>query len=222
MPEEVNYYIIRKKVKHIRISIENEREVKIVIPIRYPISELGKVIEKKRNWINNKLIHYNNLKNNLFKLSENEILYLNGKYLFVLKPELKNSVKINPVEKKIYSGVNLLNKKIQNHWLKLEAKRIIEERIRLINRAGKYKYKKIFIRGQKTKWGNCSSRKNISFNWRLIKAPLFVIDYLIAHELTHLEEMNHSKNFWNKLALLYPEYKIPYKWLKQNGIALFY
>lgn len=222
MNSDINYNIIRRKVKHIRITVNKDREVKVIIPMRYPVSELSKVMEKRLGWIKKKLDHFENLKNSLFNLDENEILYLNGKYMFELKPELKNAVKINSDEKKIYSGINLLNKKIQLCWLKLEARRIIEERIKIINVDGIYKYRKIFIRDQKTKWGNCSGRKNISFNWRLVKAPLNVIDYLIAHEFTHLEEMNHSKMFWYKLSLVCPDYHEPNRWLKKNGIGLFY
>jgi predicted metal-dependent hydrolase len=222
MNSDINYNIIRRKVKHIRISVNKDKEVKVIIPMRYPMTELGKVLEKRLDWIKKKLAHFENLKNNFFKLEENEILYLNEKYVFKPVPELKNKVRINSEDMEIYSGVNLLNKKIQIAWLKLEARRIIEERIKLINVGGLYKYRKIFIRDQKTKWGNCSGRKNISFNWRLVKAPLDVIDYLVAHEFTHLLEMNHSKMFWYKLSLVCPDYYGPNRWLKKNGIGLFY
>jgi len=222
MNSEINFNIIRRKVRHIRISVNKDKEVKVIIPIKYPVSELDKILEKKKNWIRKKIEHFDNLKNNYFSLKENEILYLNEKYIFELKPEMKNTVRINNEEKKIYSDFNLLNKKIQTAWLKFEAKKIIDERIKIINKDRKYKYGKIFIRDQKTKWGNCSGKKNISFNWRLIKAPLEVIDYLIIHEFTHLEEMNHSKMFWSKVSLAYPDYKEPNKWLKKNGVGLFY
>jgi len=222
MNSDINYNITRRKVKLIRISVNRDKEVNVIIPMRYPVSELSKILEKRLGWIKKKLEHFEHLKNSFFRLEENEILYLNEKYVFELKPELKNSVKIISGEKKIFSGVNLLDKKIQTSWLKLEARRIIEERIKLINSDGLYKYRKIFIRDQKTKWGNCSGSKNISFNWRLIKAPLEVIDYLIAHEFTHLMEMNHSKMFWYKLSLICPDYYRPNRWLKKNGIGLFY
>jgi predicted metal-dependent hydrolase len=222
MNSGINYNIIRRKVKNIRISVNREKEVKVVIPMKYPVSELEKVLDKRIGWIKKKIDHFENLKNSFFKLGENEILYLNEKYVFELIPELKNKVRVDYEDRKIYSGLNLLNKKIQTAWLKLEARRIIEERIKLINGDGLYKYQKIYIRNQKTKWGNCSGRKNISFNWRLVKAPLNVIDYLIAHEFTHLDEMNHSKMFWYKLSLVCPDYHQPNRWLKKNGAGLFY
>ena len=217
----INYNIIRRKVKNIRISVNKDKEVKVIIPMRYPVSELKNILKERESWIKKKLEHFDNLKNN-FDLDGNEILYLGKKYTFVLKPEMKNYFQIDEEGMKIYSGVDLLNKGLQEHWLKQEAKRVIEERVKLINKESRFKYKKIFIRSQKTKWGNCSGNKNISFNWRLIKAPLDVIDYLIFHEFTHLEEMNHSKTFWLKVSLLCPNYKEKNKWLKKNGAGLFY
>lgn len=222
METELNFNIIRRKVKHIRISVNKDKEIRVIIPMRYPVGSLKRVLDDKKDWIVKKLEHFDNLKKNYFNLGENGILYLGRKYIFEQKPEMKNYLKIDEQEMKIYSGVDLLNKRLQEHWLKQEARRVIEERMKIINKEGRFKFNKIFIRNQKTKWGNCSSNKNISFNWRLIKAPVEVMDYLIIHELVHLEEMNHSKAYWNKVGLLCPYYKEANKWLKKNGVGSFY
>jgi predicted metal-dependent hydrolase len=81
--------------------------------------------------------------------------------------------------------------------------------------------KKVSIRSQKSRWGSCSSRGTLSFNWRLMMVPPEVLDYVILHELTHLREPNHSKRFWEKLASLDPEYKIHRHWLKENQTYLY-
>lgn len=222
MNSEINYNILRRKVKNIRISVNKDKVVNVIIPLKYPQIELDKILIEKESWIRKKLLHFDNLKNNFFSLNGNEILYLGKKYSFHLKSEMKNYFQIDEEKKCIYSGVDLLNGKMQEHWLKQEARRIIEERIALVNNNRRFIVKKIFIRSQKTKWGNCSSNKNISFNWRLVKAPLDVIDYLVVHELVHLEEMNHSKNYWHKVSQLCPAYKEANLWLKKYGIGLFY
>ncbi|MBI5404003.1 MAG: M48 family metallopeptidase [Ignavibacteriae bacterium] len=218
----INLNIVRRKVKNIRIKVTHDKEVHVVIPLRYPLHRLKPLLENRSEWINKKIEYFDRLKSELFRLDEKEILYIGERYLFVLKPEMKNTFLVDEEAKKIYSGVNLLEKDMQEHWLKQEAKRVISERINVINKDGRFSYNRIFVRSQKTKWGNCSSNKNISFNWRLIKAPMEIIDYLIVHEFTHLDEMNHSPEFWRKVSLVYPEYRNADKWLKKFGAGLFY
>ena len=78
-------------------------------------------------------------------------------------------------------------------------------------------HQRIFIREQKTKWGKCLGKGNLSFNWRLVKTPPFVIDYVILHELTHTKMMDHSKGFWLKLKMICPRYKDAVDWLEKYG-----
>lgn len=78
-------------------------------------------------------------------------------------------------------------------------------------------YGRITIRNQKTRWGSCSCKGNLNFNCLLMLAPPEVIDYVVVHELCHRKEMNHSTAFWNEVAKVLPDYKMPKKWLKNEG-----
>lgn len=82
-------------------------------------------------------------------------------------------------------------------------------------------YNRIAIRDQKSRWGSCSSKGNLNFNWRLVMAPAGVLDYVVVHELAHRKEMNHSKAFWNIVEKTMPEYRKYKLWLKENGKILF-
>jgi hypothetical protein len=82
------------------------------------------------------------------------------------------------------------------------------------------KYKSIKILDLKYRWGSCTPKDNINFNWRLIKAPIYVIDYIIVHELTHLIEPNHTPEFWNIVSVQLPHYIKAKDWLKINGHLL--
>lgn len=81
-------------------------------------------------------------------------------------------------------------------------------------------YNRLYIRDSRTNWGCCSQKKNLSFSWRLIFAPHAVIDYVAAHEVAHLVEMNHSPKFWSHVEQLCPAYKDHQRWLKTKGKVL--
>lgn len=81
-------------------------------------------------------------------------------------------------------------------------------------------YTSVTVRDQKTRWGSCSSRGTLSFNYRLIFAPSAVLDYVVVHELCHLTHMNHSKEFWNMVGSVMPDYKVYRRWLRDHGQEL--
>lgn len=81
-------------------------------------------------------------------------------------------------------------------------------------------YTSITIRDQRSRWGSCSSRGTLSFNYRLMFAPPKVLDYVVVHELCHLTHMNHSKDFWNMVTGIMPDYKVYKQWLKEHGHEL--
>lgn len=100
------------------------------------------------------------------------------------------------------------------------ARKIFEARVAYFHQFTGGDYTSITIRDQKTRWGSCSGRGTLSFNWRLILAPPEILDYVVVHELCHLTHMNHSKEFWGLVGKILPDYKIRRKWLKENGHTL--
>jgi predicted metal-dependent hydrolase len=102
-------------------------------------------------------------------------------------------------------------------WYKFQALTVLNERVKFY--AAKYGFQpgRIRITSARTRWGSCSSKGTLSFTWRLVMAPLEVIDYVVVHELVHLKVKNHSKTFWGNVAALMPDYKRHVAWLKANG-----
>jgi len=105
-------------------------------------------------------------------------------------------------------------------WYKERAYEKISQRVRWYAQKNGFEYNKINITNAQKRWGSCSHQGNLSFSWRLIMAPLSIIDSVVVHELVHLEVKNHSKVFWNKVRSLDPEYKEHKDWLKSNGYLL--
>ena len=105
-------------------------------------------------------------------------------------------------------------------FLKKEAKRELEARtLEFAGRIG-LKHKRITVRDTASRWGSCSSSRSLSFSWRLILAPPFVLDYVVAHEVAHMREMNHGPKFWQLVHTLVSDVRRPQKWLHDHGAAL--
>ena len=97
---------------------------------------------------------------------------------------------------------------------------VIPERVRYFAPKVGVDYGMITIRNQKTRWGSCSARGNLNFNWRLILAPEEVLDYVVVHELAHRREMNHSKAFYAIVESVLPDYRQARRWLREHGDSL--
>lgn len=91
--------------------------------------------------------------------------------------------------------------------LKKSAETLIKKRVLEINEFYGFPYGKITIRNQKTRWGSCSKKGNLNFNYKIALLPRIYMDYVISHELCHLKEFNHSKNFWKLVEQTVPDYK---------------
>lgn len=101
--------------------------------------------------------------------------------------------------------------------LKKEARRLLTEKTDYYKRILGVDYQRIRIGEQKTRWGSCSTNGTLSYNWHLVLMPEAIMDYVIVHELCHFLEMNHSKQFWNQVEAILPDYRNRRKWLKENG-----
>ena len=105
-------------------------------------------------------------------------------------------------------------------WLIAEARREIGQRAQCLARRVERPIQRLAIRDPATRWGSCSAAGRLSFSWRLILAPPAVLDYVVAHEIAHLREMNHSPRFWSLVAGLVGESEAERAWLRRNGTRL--
>lgn len=152
-------------------------------------------------------------KNNL------KIFYLGKKYEVETRYKQKSIVEL---EDKFYvasSNLNIIKRHLTG-WLKQQARVVIQKRVNLYAERSGLKFHTMSITEAQTRWGSCSSQKNLNFNWRLIMAPLPAIDYVVTHELAHLTEMNHSKQFWENVRRMFPIFRQYRTWLKRNGDIL--
>lgn len=189
----------RRRVKYAWVYVNYRLEVKVVIPLRYREQDVAEFLRAKSPWIQKKLMHFEKLRREEKQLEQGTIMYF-------------GEVIRSPAD---LSGEEALEK-----WYRREAKKHFTARVAELASLHGFTYNKISIRAAKTRWGSCSVKKNLSFNWRLMKAPKFVIDYLILHELAHTVVLNHSRKFWYLVASICPRYEEAKTWLKQYGPQL--
>ena len=106
----------------------------------------------------------------------------------------------------------------EKNELRKNAKILITKRVEYFAKLMGVEYKRISVKFQKTRFGSCSTKKNLNFNALIALMSPEILDYVIVHELSHLKEMNHSATFWHEVEKVIPNYKQKRKWLKENGI----
>jgi predicted metal-dependent hydrolase len=148
-----------------------------------------------------------------FDFSENAAeRFVQGKINWLLS-------KINYFKKFKYINVGRPGRKNYLSY-KEKALSFVREKVAYFNQTCGFKYKKINIRRQKTRWGSCSKKGNLNFNYKIIFLPENIRNYIIVHELCHLKEFNHSKRFWDLIAKIIPDYRKIRKELKKNILVL--
>ena len=210
--------IIRSKRRTIALEVARDAGLIVRAPYRTPLDFIEKVVFKKRFWIKEKQEF---VRDRCEKVVPKE--FVNGEGFLYLgdmyKLEFVDDLNMPIVFK---DGFQILRKYCNNAkeiliaWYKAQAYQKISERVIWHSSLSGLKYNKIKISGAQKRWGSCSAKGNLNFSWRLIMAPLRVLDYVVVHELAHLEEKNHSKRFWNKIKIIQPDYEQYKDWLKEN------
>lgn len=211
-----DFTLIRSRRKSVSIEITPQAKIIIRAPIQISIEHIKKFVNEKRDWIENFMAKMQKHKVKQYTEGE-EFLYLGN----VHKLHIGNYRHIH-----VDSTLNFPNfllfriKKEIASWYMKQAKEIITGRTSHYSKVMQTRYKIITFSDTSSKWGSCTPENNLQFNWRLIMAPLLVIDYVVVHELVHTLEKNHSRKFWSKVELYKPAYRQYRKWLKENSHRL--
>jgi len=111
-------------------------------------------------------------------------------------------------------------KKVLEKWYRKEAEKIITERLDFYRPKLNVEPAHVKVKQQKRRWGSCTPKGDLFFNWRIVMAPLPVVDYIIVHEMSHLIHKNHSARFWKTVEKVLPDYRARRKWLRDHGITM--
>ncbi len=220
--KKFSYTVVKKTISSLRLRLKSSNSFIISCPRLTPNFVITQFIKKNANWIvsnSQKIIPKKPVKN-LKALS-----ILGQTYQLTFINTLHDSVVIYPEKMQIYANISkntashinqVLEKKLRPFALSL-----IKKELTLLKKEFKFNYNNVTVRNQSSRFGSCSSRGNLNFNWQIIFFPSEQFRHILLHELTHLKIKNHSKKFWDQLTIYDPNCKKNNLWLKKEGTKLF-
>ena len=230
----INYSINKKSnIKNVTIKVKYPNIVNVVSPQSVDDEFIHNLVISKSKWILNKVNEFKNREFDnppILLVDGDKIPYLGNYYTLKVSKE-KNIIKCsltfnedNFVAKVPYNMSSneqyIKLKDLLVNWYLTEGSKLIKERLSIYSKKlNLYPYS-ITLKEQKTSWGTCSSKGNIYINWKILLAPLDIIDYVLVHELCHLKYMNHSKEYWSLVSTVFPNYKEKRNYLKENSLKL--
>ena len=226
--KKIEYNVIYSKRKTLEISIKAPGIITVRAPIYMSEEQIEKNVRNKSKWIIEKLAILSKVDITPIKKEyvEGETFIYRGEN-YLLKVVIDE--KLKKPEVKLYEDKLIITMPRQDEeaikdaiwsWYKNEAKMTIADRVEHYSRYFNLKPNNIKIKAQKTRWGSCTYKNDLAFNYKLIMMPPQVLDYVVIHEMCHMEHKDHSKNFWSRVSSIMPDYKDKRKWLKEHGMKL--
>ncbi len=207
--------IIRSKRKTIALVVTRDATLVVRAPLHTPTEYIEEIVRKRSRWIQQKMAQVGATPPKKEFVNGEGFLFLGRTYRLQITAESAEHVELRD---KLYVSEGALPfiGRLLPQWYRNQAAKKITERCAWYAKKTGYEPHSIRITNARKRWGSCGSKRTLNFSWRLVLAPLEIIDYVIVHELVHLEQPNHSKLFWNKLRSILPDYEKRKKWLKDN------
>ena len=208
--------VIRSRRRTIAIEVRKNASVVVRAPYHASNAVIHAFIRDKARWIEEKreIARERGGRTKRFVDGE-EFYYLGAPYALHLVDDAPRPLS--------FDGAFLLSRKgiddARSHfveWYRAEARAMLPERTALHAAAAGLSYGKVAITRAESRWGSCGVKGSLNFSWRLMMTPRKVVDYIVVHEVAHLEVRNHSRRFWRRVEELFPDYRQCERWLREN------
>jgi predicted metal-dependent hydrolase len=215
-------HLIRSNRKTIALEVNHAGELIVRAPRFATNSQIQDLVQEKARWINEKQFQAQKRKldNPSKKFHPGEqFLYLGASYPLVIVSDQEERLVLKDafyLVKKAFPQA----KSVFENWYRRHAKVVINERAHMYAQQDGFRYSRLRISNAKTRWGSCGAKGSLNFSWRIVMAPMRIIDYVIVHELVHLKDRSHSRRYWRQVESLLPDYQQQVNWLKENGHLL--
>jgi predicted metal-dependent hydrolase len=214
--QEIEYRIRRSdRARRVRVSVDADR-VEVVLPRRAAQSEAAAAVRELEPWIRRRLREVAHAREAVAARGD-AVPYL-GEMLEVRSEPGRTRVHRRGAV--LWAPAGAGRTAALERWYRRAAHAEVADRLDRACAMAGLSYSRLTIRGQRTRWASCSRSGTMSFNWRLLLAPEEVLDYVVWHEVCHLEVMDHSPRFWALLARWCPGYRAHSRWLRRHGQTL--
>lgn len=224
----IEFTVIYRKRKTLEIRVEAPGVVSVIAPVGTTEETIKQVVKKKGKWIVQKLFLMQNVDHQKIKrefVSGEAFLYLGRNYtLQLIHDEQLKTPQVKLFHGKFYVTTSTKEeaviKQAMEQWYRQKTYEKVKERITYYQRHFTNKPTNIKVKEQKRRWASCTANRELLFNWRCVMAPSPVLDYIVVHEMCHMVHMNHSKDFWDLVASIMPDYQERKEWLKKHGVKM--
>jgi predicted metal-dependent hydrolase len=215
VPEPIPYRIRRSaRVRRVRVAVDLDRGVEVVLPMRTPERAAAAAVAELRPWIERRLAEVAAARSRLAE-RVGWVPYLDERLSLV---EQAGRTRVHRRgDQLLVPAAEAERRAGLERWYRRAARDEVAGRLDRACAAAGLTYAGLSIRGQTTRWASCAADGSMSFNWRLLLAPERVLDYVVWHEVSHLEVGDHSARFWALVERRCPDWREPAAWLREHG-----
>ncbi len=211
--------IVRSRRRTVSLQVTADAQLIVRAPKWVSYTAIQDFVNDKQRWIRKRqrIAHEIRQRHRPHSFVDGEsFLYLGERWPFSLRPDSKQPLEFD------FGGFSLGDARYADaracfqDWYRRQAESVIPAKVRAFAARFGLRYRSVRISAAVSRWGSCSSKGTLNFSWRLMMAPMQALDYVVAHELAHLVEHNHSKRFWAQVSQMFPAYRDARRWLREN------
>lgn len=222
----IEFKVQYRNRKTMSIEVDSNGDIIVIAPMNTEDTVIINKVKSKAAWIVQKQYEVRNInvnKINREAVSGESYLYLGRNYTM----QLFNNNDENKIFIRLFRGKFIVNtytsseekiKEALEKWYRQKALLKIRERIKYYEPYFEEKVHEVKVKEQKKRWASCTNNNVLLFNWRCVMAPVYILDYIVVHEMCHMRYKNHSKEFWEYLYTVMPDYEARREYLRDNGI----
>jgi hypothetical protein len=215
--EQIPYRVRRApRARRVRVRVDPQLGVEVVLPPRAPERAAARAVAELAPWIEKRLAELQNARERLAR-RDGVLPYLDSCLTLVTE---SGRTRVHRAGDTLFVPSGSSAPAALERWYRRAARSELTRRLDSASAASGVGYSRLSIRNQRTRWASCAKGGAMSFNWRLLLAPERVLDYVVWHEICHLQIADHSPRFWALLERRYPGWREPAAWLRENGSAL--